>query len=364
MGYLPPRQQRTLRPMPTRDGAQRAERDLLRACDGGLDVAALQGQVLRSLRGLMSVDAAFFATADPDTLLITGAYAEAPLGTATEFFLENEFAGSDVNRFSTLATSDARVASLDGATRADRWQSPRYRDIMRPLGLGDELRAALVTGGRCWGYLCLHREDFPLGFAPADLALVRRLAPSIARGLRSAALAAPAATTGEPVPGVLVLSDGLQVLAATPEAEQLLSTVPGAGGSGLPLAVRSVALALRAAGYQGEPATPTVRLQTTAGSWLTVHASWLSGPDGERRISVVLAPARPADTVPLLLAAHGLTRREADVARLVLRGASTETIVGTLHISRYTVQDHLRAVFDKVGVRSRRDLAGRLLGQS
>jgi DNA-binding CsgD family transcriptional regulator len=82
------------------------------------------------------------------------------------------------------------------------------------------------------------------------------------------------------------------------------------------------------------------------------------------RISVVLAAARPADTVPLLLAAHGLTRREADVARLVLRGASTATIVDTLHISRFTVQDHLRAVFDKVGVRSRRDLAGRLLGQS
>jgi DNA-binding CsgD family transcriptional regulator len=186
----------------------------------------------------------------------------------------------------------------------------------------------------------------------------------MARGLRAAALAAPATTTGEPVPGVLVLSEGLQVLAATPEAEQLLSALPGSGGSGLPLAVRSVAQALRAAEPAGDPAVPTVRLRTTAGSWLTVHASWLSGPDGERQISVVLAPARPADTVPLLLAAHGLTRREADVARLVLRGASTETIVGTLHISRYTVQDHLRAVFDKVGVRSRRDLAGRLLGQS
>jgi DNA-binding CsgD family transcriptional regulator len=124
-----------------------------------------------------------------------------------------------------------------------------------------------------------------------------------------------------------------------------------------------VAQALQA-GARGDRGPPYVRLPTTTGSWLTAHASWLSGPPGERRISVVLAPARPADTVPLLLAAHGLTRREADVARLVLRGASTATIVDTLHITRYTVQDHLRAVFDKVGVRSRRDLAGRLLGQS
>ena len=50
------------------------------------------------------------------------------------------------------------------------------------------------------------------------------------------------------------------------------------------------------------------------------------------------------------------------MARLVLRGAATPAIVEALHISRYTVQDHLRAVFDKVGVRSRRDLAGRLVG--
>jgi DNA-binding NarL/FixJ family response regulator len=77
----------------------------------------------------------------------------------------------------------------------------------------------------------------------------------------------------------------------------------------------------------------------------------------------VLAPARPADTVPLLLSAHGLTSREAEVARLVLRGTSTRGIVDALHISHYTVQDHLKAVFDKVGVRSRGELAVRLLGR-
>jgi DNA-binding CsgD family transcriptional regulator len=63
----------------------------------------------------------------------------------------------------------------------------------------------------------------------------------------------------------------------------------------------------------------------------------------------------------LLLSAYGLSAREADVARLVLRGASTTAIVDALHISKHTVQDHLKAVFDKTGVRSRRDLVGRML---
>lgn len=354
--------------MPTRDGVQRAERELLRACASGLDVVALHREVLRSLRRLMTVDAAFFATADPDTLLFTGAYAEAPLGVATRSFMENELAGSDVNRFAALATSTRRVASLDGVTRSDRWSSARYRDIMRPLGLGDELRAALVADGACWGYVCLHREDAQLGFSPAEITLVDRLGPEIARGLRRAALLTPSDRAEDSAPGVVVLSEDLDVLATTPEADHLLSLLPGAGRSPprLPLAVRGVALALRTG--EGRPPdarlSPSVRVRTSAGHWLTADASWLSGPPGERRISVVLAPARPSDTAPLLLAAHGLTRREADVARLVLRGASTRTIVETLHISHYTVQDHLRAVFDKVGVRSRRDLAGRLLGQN
>jgi len=47
---------------------------------------------------------------------------------------------------------------------------------------------------------------------------------------------------------------------------------------------------------------------------------------------------------------------------LVLRGEPTSSIADTLHISRHTVQDHLKVVIDKMGVHSRRDLVGRLLG--
>ncbi len=64
-------------------------RDLVRQCHSGLDVPGLQRQLLRSVRRLMPVEAAFFATADPETLLFTGAYAEEPLGEATALFLDN-----------------------------------------------------------------------------------------------------------------------------------------------------------------------------------------------------------------------------------------------------------------------------------
>jgi DNA-binding CsgD family transcriptional regulator len=345
--------------------AERAERAVIRACYRGLDVDALRSALLASLRGVMPVDAAFVATADPETLLFTGAYAEAPLDTATAAFLDNEFGARDVNRFASLATSGRHVAWLDDTTGLDRFASARYRDIMRPLGLGDELRAALVVDRRCWGYLCLHRQDGRLGFTAQEAATIARLGPHLAAGLRQALLLqAPA--TGTPVaPGVVLLADDLTVIAVTAQAEYLLSLVEHRSSRQLPLpvAVYTVATALAALerGTLNHPAQPTTRIPTAAGMWLTLHASRLDANAGQGPIAVVVAPAPAQATAPILLSAHGLTAREADVARLVLRGLSTTAIADHLHISANTVQDHLKAVFDKTGVHSRRDLVGHFL---
>ena len=84
---------------------------LIARCYAGLDASGLRQEVLRRLRQMMSVDAAFFATTDPMTLLFTSAMADEPLHAATPLFLDNEFGRADVNKFARLAEAPDPVSS-------------------------------------------------------------------------------------------------------------------------------------------------------------------------------------------------------------------------------------------------------------
>ncbi|MNY71864.1 CsgBAC operon transcriptional regulatory protein [compost metagenome] len=54
--------------------------------------------------------------------------------------------------------------------------------------------------------------------------------------------------------------------------------------------------------------------------------------------------------------AFGFTEREKEIVHHLSGGHSTKELAQLLHISAYTVQDHLKSIFSKAGVSSRREL--------
>jgi len=350
--------------------ARRSLRELERLSRSGLDSRAFRQAALRQIRIVVPADAVWFATADPATLLFTSAVVDDALRPHASHFIRNEFLGDDVNQFRALARPEVIAGTLDLETDGRRERSQRYRDILEPLGLGDELRVALVEGGRCWGFICLHRGR-GAGFAPKDVGFLRRAAARLAIGLRTGLLMESVSRgDGPDEPGLLVLAPDLSLVSASAAAELLLAEVADEdwpGQAELPSAVYGVVgglLARRRDDPSGAAPPPRARLRTAAGRWLTLHATWLAGPraDTERQIAVVLEASPPTQVWPLVTVAHQLSLRESQVTLLVARGLSTGEIARELHISENTVQDYLKAVFDKFGVHSRGQLVAAIFG--
>lgn len=298
-----------------------------------------------------------YFTLDPASLLITSHYNPFMPELPRES-LAMEYYEDDVNKMSDVARSGSGLSTIHDATGGDPSGSPRWQANM-VMGGDQELVAALRTrAGGVWGAVSLYREpDQPL-FDAAEKQFMRKAAARLAEGARRALLFGEATDPeGPQAPGLLVLTADWQLESSTPGTEQWLAELPDSDGNRLPAAVLTVAgQALRSAEQGDRPGeVAMVRVLSRSGRWVVLHgAALVSG--AERRVAVIVEPAHPARITSLLMSAYELTEREQEVTRLVLQGASTGDVATELFVSPHTVQQHLKSIFDKTGVRSRRDL--------
>ena len=221
-----------------------------------------------------------------------------------------------------------------------------------------------MPDGVTWGFFALFRDGGG-AFTPAEHAFVSSVAPAFALGFRTGLLAGAVDTSMSLTegPGVIVVDAAGEVAQANPAAHARVADLEGAplGTGPLPFALRALIGSARMLAAGRTPRTPRTRLRTRSGQWVVAHASPLLARDGSGTdVVVTIEEARPPEIVPLIVAAFGLTQREQDVVALVLRGVDTAEIARTLHLSAYTVQDHLKSIFSKVGVRSRRELTAKV----
>lgn len=346
------------------DIKQRARDKIARVAGQGLDLVSFWRECTEPLAAAIPhYWAPCWFTLDPASLLITSHFDEGIPEVPPEW-LVHEYLSDDVHKLADIARSQRGVSTLHEVTGGDPTGTPRWQANIA-YGGDQEMIAALRTRtGEVWGAVGLYRETGAPTFDEPDLSFLVTVAPHLAEGARRALLVGEATDPdGSDAPGLVVLSDDLQVESVTPGVERWLDDLPeGDWATGqVPSSVLAVAArASRTAERPDEPGEIAVsRVLGRSGTWVVLHGAALVAP-GTRRIAVIVEPAHPARISSLLMSAYGLTDREKDITRLVLQGHSTIEIGEVLVISPHTVQQHLKSVFDKTGVRSRRDLIGKV----
>lgn len=337
------------------------------ACHRGLELRELFDATERALRGAVQFDGCCWLTLDPATYLPTSHIAHDSIRVEdVPRLARNEILEDDVNKLAELARARQHAGILSEATGGAPERSARYRDLLRPNGFEAELRVAFVEGPSAWGGMAMYRRSGRADFARSERGLLANVSGLIAEGIRRTLLLAAVRTADEPADiGLILLEPGGATETVTPAARRWLDQLitPSSTAGELPNVVHAVAYRALLAARSGAEGAARSRVPTASGRWVVLHGSAV-GPPEQGRTAVIIEPARAPEMAPLIVEAYGLTAREREVAQLVLQGRATDGIAVALHVSPHTVQDHLKAIFEKVGVHSRRELVAQVFFQN
>jgi DNA-binding CsgD family transcriptional regulator len=335
--------------------AYRARRDIAALAAEGLGVSNLHAAAIDLVEAKVGTDLTCWATIDPETLVIsTMTSGDARIPPEYEPRLaQAEYSGAEPHTFATLAQRNQPMARLSDLPDRDRNRSSRLNNVWRPLGLDQELRVMFLIDGACWGGAGMVRGG--RDFTDREVDFLAAVAPAIASATRLVVRSEASGSMTVGHPAIVVIGPRGELRALTPAGQEWRERLDQIAPGRFALMMQVMALGARTA-TSGSFRT---RLRDADGQWASLAASPLIGGD-EDQIAVTIEPARGDQLISLLFAAYGLTAREREVCGEVMAGHSTSDIAARLFISSNTVQDHLKSVFGKVGVRSRGELVARL----
>jgi DNA-binding NarL/FixJ family response regulator len=336
---------------------------VLTACERATDHRALRREVLGVLAAVVSFDAHVWLLTDPETCVGSSPYAWVPRMEELPSLIRLKY----LEHGWTAMSAGAVTCWADGSSGRAGERAWRAH-LEHAYGVRDVAATVLRDDGGCWGFLDLWRFGEP--FRRDELDLLRRALTPVPAALGrclATSFTTLAPESGGSEPAVLLLSSELVVRHQTPATEAYLrSLLPTEEDRRpVPAAAYNVAAQLLAVEAEVDVRPASSRVSLRPGQWLTLRAARLQAGTGgtpSDDIAVTIEPSTPPERLGMFTLVHALTRREADVVRCLVEGLDTRDVAARLFLSEYTVQDHLKAIFDKTGARSRRVLLARARG--
>jgi DNA-binding CsgD family transcriptional regulator len=326
-----------------------------------LDVEEVRRAAIAELRRAIGFERWCWPLTDPDTGLAMSGIGEFDFAPSLARLVALEEHG-DVTSKPRLIVGARASTALSAETSGELVRSRRWRECLQPYGIGDEVMTACRDRFGCWGSLELMRDSDDRPFHEDDVRLLEALAPTLGTLVRVRLVRASPRRTFDAAahpPATIVLSGDLSPTGWTASLSDWLVDLASAGV--LPPAVYEIGARVLTPLERAHRLRPSVRVRGRSGRWCVIEGARLEG-DESPRVAVTIRAAAADEVFDLLCKAHGLTERERQLVNLVRAGLATTRLARALRISPYTVQDHLKAIFGKTGVRSRRELMSHLVG--
>jgi DNA-binding NarL/FixJ family response regulator len=254
-----------------------------------------------------------------------------------------------------------------------------YNDFLKPQSIHYQMSIYLKSSHRCFGVIGLYRSSNASGFSSLDQAKADLMAPYLAGALEKALISEQkteqdaiidSIVSDLPYQGILVLDRSLKPIYENQYAVNALSCLnqPRSAQKGsaafLPKEIEQHCKELLRFPQPGEITEPPQQhlelICQPEHKKLSIHLRLVAQKPKNPLLLVCFAPEEQESKLMDRIRQYGLSQRQGEVVFLLSKGLTNKEIGDKLFISKYTVENHLKSIYEKMNVTNRTELSYRL----